>query len=162
MRNNEKDISNLTTEQLSAIYPPKKCQLIARTPDRLTVGDRIRRERYLRKLTLEQMATYLNISPSYLGSMERGKRPLSRKMMDRLHSRLDLSYDFLVDGVSLSHSSISQYVKESAAYTTHHNLNVLLNVCTKEELEACYQLIHTYLTHAHNTDEEKPENKTTG
>lgn len=148
MKNNEKDIVNLSAEQLSGIYSPKKCQLIIRTPERLSVGDRLRRERYLRKLTLEQMASYLNISPSYLGSMERGKRPLSRKMMERLHYKLDLSYDFLVDGISLSRSSISQYVKESSNYTTHHNLNVLLKVCSKDELEACYQLVHTYLTHS--------------
>ena len=113
----------------------------------LSIGARLRRERFLRKLTLEQMANYLCISPSYLGAMERGKRPISRKMMAVLHDKLDLSYDFMLEGISLSGSMISQYVRESTTYTTHHNLNVLLQVCSPEELESCYQLVHTYLIH---------------
>ncbi len=139
--------SNGQFRQLSSVYSPTRRDLILQEPQSLTVGERLRRERYLRKLTLEQMAAYLDISPSYLGSIERGKRPVSRHMMDLLHDRLDISYDFLLEGISISSSQISQYVRESSTYSRHHNLNVLLNVCSPEELDSCYQLVHTYLTH---------------
>ena len=135
------------SRSLSGIYSPTRKELILKPPHDLSIGSRLRRERFLRKLTLEQMARYLNISPSYLGAMERGKRPISRKMMGLLHDKLDLSYDFMLEGISLSGSMISQYVRESSTYSTHHNLNVLLQVCTPDELESCYQLIHTYLIH---------------
>ena len=65
-----------------------------------------------------------------LGAIERGKRPISSKLMKRIHDRLGLSYDFLLDGMSISGHMISQYVRESTVYTTHHNLNVLLKECT--------------------------------
>ena len=139
---------------LSGIYSPTRKELILKPPHDLSIGSRLRRERFLRKLTLEQMASYLNISPSYLGAMERGKRPISRKMMGLLHDKLDLSYDFMLEGITLSGNMISQYVRESSSYSIHHNLNVLLQVCTPDELESCYQLVHTYLTH--RRDSRKP------
>ena len=142
------------SNSLSGIYSPTRKALILKPPHDLTVGSRLRRERFLRKLTLEQMASYLNISPSYLGAMERGKRPISRKMMGLLHDKLDLSYDFMLEGITLSGSMISQYVRESSTYSTHHNLNVLLQVCTPDELESCYQLIHTYLIHRRESQRE--------
>ena len=146
-RTPKKPAESAEAKSLSGIYSPTRKALILKSPNDLSIGARLRRERFLRKLTLEQMANYLCISPSYLGAMERGKRPISRKMMAVLHDKLDLSYDFMLEGISLSGSMISQYVRESTTYTTHHNLNVLLQVCSPEELESCYQLVHTYLIH---------------
>jgi transcriptional regulator with XRE-family HTH domain len=148
--NNEKSYS-----YLSGIYPPGKRDIITKQPETLSVGQRLRRERVLRKLTIEQMATYLDISTAYLGAIERGKRPISSKLMKRIHDRLGLSYDFLLDGMSISGHMISQYVRESTVYTTHHNLNVLLNVCSPEELNSCYNLVHTYLTQNRDPSPEK-------
>lgn len=142
-RNPAENDSNL----IAGIYSPGKRNLITSSPENLSIGKRLRRERFLRKLTLEQMSSFLGISPSYLGAMERGDRPISRKMMDLLHGKLDLSYDFMLEGISITGAAITQYVKESSDYSVHHNLDVLLNVCSDEELESCYQLVHTYLTH---------------
>ena len=130
---------------LSGYYTPQKKSLIMKSPEEISIGARLKRERYLRKLTQEQMADYLGISPSYLGAMERGVRPISRKMMDRLHEKLNISYDFMLEGLSMSGAVISQYVQETGIHSPDHKLNVLLNVCTKEELDACYNLVHTYL-----------------
>lgn len=132
---------------LSGLYPPGKRGLIMTSPENLTIGNRLRRERYLRKLTIEQMSAYLGISPSYLGAMERGDRPISRHMMNVLHEKLDISYDFMLEGLSITGSTISKYVKENGNYSIHHSLDVLLNVCDEEELQSCYQLVHTYLSH---------------
>ncbi len=135
------------TNLIAGIYSPGKRSLITSSPENLSVGKRLRRERFLRKLTLEQMSAFLGISPSYLGAMERGDRPVSRKMMDLLHGKLNLSYDFMLEGISITGAAITQYVKESSDYSIQHNLDVLLKVCSEEELESCYQLVHTYLTH---------------
>ena len=137
-------------EVANGLYSPKRKMLIMRSPDEMTIGERLKRERYLRKLTQEQMALYLGISPSYLGAMERGKRPVSRKMMDLLHERLNLSYDFMLEGMSITGAAIAQYVRETTDYSTAHKVNVLLNVCSEEELESCYQLIHTHLVFLRN------------
>ena len=130
---------------LSGYYTPQKKTLIMKSPEEISIGARLKRERYLRKLTQEQMADYLGISPSYLGAMERGVRPISRKMMDRLHEKLNISYDFMLEGLSMSGAVVSQYVQESGIQSPARKLNVLLNVCTNEELDACYILVHTYL-----------------
>ena len=139
---------------LSGYYTPKKKSLIMKSPEEISIGARLKRERFLRKLTQEQMADYLGISPSYLGAMERGARPISRKMMDRLHDRLNISYDFMLEGLALSGAAITQYVREKGVQTADHKLNVLLNVCTKEELDVCYNLVHTYLSYSRSAKKE--------
>lgn len=143
--------------KIASIYSPARRNFLLKAPESLSVGGRIRRERILRNLSLEKMADYLEISPSYLGALERGTRPISRKMMDRFHDRLNISYDFMLEGISISGSMISQYVKESATYSAHHNLNVLLNVCNKEELESCYNLVHTFLTYRRNVQSNRTD-----
>ncbi|MBR0086447.1 MAG: helix-turn-helix transcriptional regulator [Lachnospiraceae bacterium] len=137
---------------LSGIYSPVKITLLSRDPSTLNVGERLRRERFLRSFTLEQMAAYLGISTSYLGSMERGVRPMSKRMIQLFHDRLNLSYDYLLDGLSVTGTMIAQYVQESSHYDdpVRHKINVLLNVATPEEQSACYNMIHTYLAQGRN------------
>ena len=143
-----------TDQVLRSIYSPKKISFLKQPPENLSIGGRVRRERILRNLSLEDMSGFLGISPSYLGALERGKRPISRKIMKRLHERLNISYDFLLEGRPVTGSMIAQYVRESTGYSPHHNIDVLLNVASRDELEGCYQLIHTYLTHARSNSEE--------
>lgn len=133
------------TTYLSDIYSPVQRRFLSQSPDNLTVGGRLRRERLLRKLTLEGMADVLGISATYLGSVERGTRPLSRQLEKKLHEKLGLSYDFLLDGLDVTSTMITQYVRESSGYSSHHNIDVLLKICEPNELEDCYNLIHTYL-----------------
>jgi len=133
------------SSQLAGIYPPGKMKLVQQAPSALTVGERLRRERVLRKMTMEELAEYMGISPAYLGAVERGQRPLSNRLMKRLHDRLGISYDYLLEGITISGNMISQFVRESEIYTTNRNLNILLNVCTDDELDSCYNLVHTYL-----------------
>lgn len=130
---------------LSDIYSPVQRKFLSQSPESLTVGGRLRRERILRKYTLEEMADKLGISATYLGSVERGTRPLSRKLEKALHETLGLSYDFLLDGMDVTGAMITQYVRETSGYSPHHNIDVLLNICDQNELDDCYNLIHTYL-----------------
>lgn len=138
--------SNEGLNELSGIYSPMKRRFLSQPPESLSIGGRLRRERLLRKMTLEDMADYLGISSTYLGSIERGTRPLSRKLEKLLHDRLGVSYDFLLEGISVTGTMIAQYVRETDDYSITHKINVLLNVCTPEEQEDCYHLVHTYLS----------------
>ena len=131
---------------LAGLYSPAKRRFLEQAPEDLTIGGRLRRERILRKLTIEQMASFLNISACYLGSIERGQRPVSKKLQNQLHEKLGLSYDFLIEGMPVTSSMITQYVRETGHYSTRHNIDVLLNVCNEEELEDSYDLVHTFLT----------------
>lgn len=138
--------------QLRALYSPGKLKLIRKSPEALSVGQRLRRERQLRKMSLESMANLLSISPSYLGALERGDRPLTKTTLAKFHDRLNLSYDYILEGRPVTGTMIAQYVRESPSYNTHHNLDVLLNVCTPTELEACYHLVHTFLSDLRHND----------
>ena len=129
------------------LYSPAKRRFLQQPPENLTIGGRLRRERLLRKLTIDEMASFLGISTCYLGSIERGQRPVSKKLEKVLHERLGLSYDFLLEGMPVTSSMISQYVRETGSYSTRHNIDVLLNVCNEEELDDTYDLMHTYLSH---------------
>lgn len=147
--------NELKDSGLSDLYPPKKLEFLSCPVRDLTVGGRVRRERLLRKMTIEEMSNCLSCSPTYLGAIERGKRPVSRNFMKKLHDILGISYDFLLDGNTISGTAIAQYVQEGVIYSTHHNLNVLLNVCNEEELDSCYQLVHTYLPQIRNPEKFK-------
>ena len=138
--------SDSNTNYLSGIYTPGQRRFLSQPASTLTVGGRLRRERLLRKLTLEEMSTFLGITSTYLGAIERGQRPVSRKLGKVLHDKLGMSYDFLLEGMSVTGTMISQYVREASNYSLHHNLHVLLNVCEEDELKDCYNLIHTYLS----------------
>lgn len=152
-RKKKQNYTNNNYDALDGYFSPTRRELLKKDPSGLNVGERLRRERYLRAFTLEQMANYLGISTSYLGSMERGARPVSRAMMDKFHERLGLSYDYLWEGLNVTGTMITQYVRETSLYDApiRHKIDVLLNVCSPEEEIACYNLIHTYLTQERNS-----------
>ena len=50
----------------------------------LVIGHNVRRERKLRDFSIEQLAEYLELSPSYVGLLERGQRCPSLKIVFRL------------------------------------------------------------------------------
>ena len=105
-------------------------------------GERIRRIRNEYSLTQKQFARLLGISPSYLGSIERGERPLSRALLDRLRDISGLSRDFLTEGAACP--SPAPVVREPSAYRLRRDLFLLLQSCTEEDARECERLIHAY------------------
>ena len=108
-------------------------------------------------MTQEEMASYLVISASYLGAIERGTRPLSKKMMKLFHDRLKFSYDFLMEGRFLTGAMIQQYVHEDSSSDDIHKFNVLVNAESPENQKACYELMHSYLTNVYSLSEKVSE-----
>ena len=116
----------------------------------LLIGHRIRNERIALGMTQAEFARLLGISPSYLGALERGTRPVSRSIMNRLHEKTHISYDYLLEGLETPKppaSRLQNIVAEPEHYRIRRDIGLLLVSCTPREAKDCYQLIHTYLEH---------------
>ncbi len=113
----------------------------------INIGERIRKERKKYGLTQNSLSEYLGISVSYLGSIERGNRPLSAAMIKKFHDYFSLSYDYILDGKSILDLQYFESIKEDSIYGTEQKIIVLLNTCTPEELLACYEMIKSFLIH---------------
>lgn len=116
------------------------------------IGNRIRNERLNHHMTQAQFAAMLGISTSYLGALERGVRPVSRRILERLHDRLNISYDYLLDGVSSRKTAARSIVAEPEAYRLRRSFSYLLNTCSQDEMRQCYRLLYTYLNCLHSSD----------
>ena len=122
----------------------------------LMIGHRIRNERLALGMTQPEFARLLGISPSYLGALERGTRPVSRSIMKRLHEKTHISYDYLMEGLPRTDESAvpaQNIVSEPEHYRIRRDINLLLVSCTPREAKDCYQLIHTDLEHLRSSSQ---------
>ena len=77
------------------------------------LGERIREERRKLGLTQAQLAEAIDISETYLGSIERGERSLTLDTLVRLVNRLGVTVDYLLaDSVPDSDSNIMEQIKQ--------------------------------------------------
>ncbi|ABR46978.1 transcriptional regulator, XRE family [Alkaliphilus metalliredigens QYMF] len=60
------------------------------------IGNKIRKERILLDLTLEELAEILDLSPSYMGLIERGQRGVSIETLYKLSTTLNVTTDYLL------------------------------------------------------------------
>lgn len=65
------------------------------------LGKRIREERTSRSLTIEQLSELVNLSPSYLGLVERGERGLSVEKLVKVSGVFGIPMDLLLQGDAL-------------------------------------------------------------
>lgn len=111
------------------------------------VGSRIRAERLRRGQTQEEFCAPLGISVSYLGSIERGTRPASRRVLELLHERLGISYTYLLEGRNSYPPAVLNSLAEPGGYHIRRDLSLMLGSCSPGEVSECYDLIQTYLNH---------------
>ena len=77
------------------------------------LGERIWEERKRLNLTQAQLAEAVDISDTYMGSIERGERSLTLDTLVRLVNRLGVSVDYLLaDSVSDTDSNIMDQFKQ--------------------------------------------------
>jgi transcriptional regulator with XRE-family HTH domain len=67
-----------------------------------TLGEIIRRQRELNKLSMRQFADMVGISNPYLSQIERGLRAPSERVLDAIARSLDLSAEALYEQAGLS------------------------------------------------------------
>lgn len=157
MKKNERFL-NTDQNVLRATFSPGRLGFLSISPEQLSAGGRLRRERILRNMTQEEMASYLDISASYLGAIERGSRPLSKKMMEVVHDRLKVSYDFLMEGRFMTSAAIQQFVREEPGTDAVRKAGVLMSAASPQDQAACYEMIHSYLAGVNQARrKERPE-----
>ena len=77
------------------------------------LGKRIREERTCLNLTQSELAETIDISTTYMGSIERGERSLTLDTLIRLVNRLGVTIDYLLsDSVSDSYNNILEQFKQ--------------------------------------------------
>lgn len=77
------------------------------------LGERIREERLRLHLTQAQLAEAIDISDTYMGSIERGERSLTLDTLVRLVNRLGVTVDYLLsDSVTDSDTNIMEQFKQ--------------------------------------------------
>ena len=94
----------------------------------ILIGHRIRNERIALGMTQSEFAKLLGISPSYLGALERGTRPVSRSIMNRLHEKTHISYDYLLEGLEKPDDTIpimQNIVAEPEHYRVRRDIGLL-------------------------------------
>lgn len=101
------------------------------------LGEKLRFYRIERELSQEQLAFKSQLTPSYIGQIERGEKSPTIKTLDKLITALDISYQDIFDLEFPSTSIVSNSVIEKITY---HLSNRSL-----EEQEAIYNILKQIL-----------------
>lgn len=96
---------------------------------------RIREERIKRNLTIEQLAELINVSPSFLGLVERGGRGLSIEKLCRISEIFNISIDSLLKR------------GDKIPPSRYEKINVLLHNLDNNELDFVAEMLK--LMHKH-------------
>ena len=67
--------------------------------DQKEIGKRIRDQRLKNKLTIEKLCELLDVSPSFIGLVERGTSGISIEKLRRLSEIFHVSTDYLIKGI---------------------------------------------------------------
>lgn len=109
------------------------------------IGQRIRTQRRRLGMTQTELSKKMGITPGYLSSIERGVRRVSGRMIHQFHEQLNISYDYLLEGVSSPESLLPNTFLRETSNFYNERIHLILSSCSAEELNTCYYMIHSYL-----------------
>jgi len=109
--------------------------------DYVKVGHRLRIERENFNMTREALAELINISPYFLGQIERGERKMSIKTLTAVSQCLHISIDYLI------------YGSDSAWNNNADDLYSLLRRCSEMEINVFKTIIKVLLPHLNRQEE---------
>ncbi|MBZ9634343.1 helix-turn-helix domain-containing protein [Clostridium sp. FP1] len=98
------------------------------------IGNRIRLERETFDMTREKLAELLNLSPYFLGQIERGERKMSVSTLINISECLHISIDYL-------------FFEQAHINTNNNVLHSLINKCSEKEVNIIESLIKLLLPH---------------
>ncbi|SET28996.1 DNA-binding transcriptional regulator, XRE-family HTH domain [Natronincola peptidivorans] len=78
----------------------------------ISIGKKIRQERMMRNFTLEQLAEILDLSPSYMGLIERGQRGISIETLCKLSIAFNVSTDYLLFSNDIEEVAKNNVIKD--------------------------------------------------
>lgn len=102
--------------------------------DYIKVGNRIRIEREKFDMTREKLSELLNLSPYFLGQIERGERRMSINTLINITECLHVSIDYL-------------FFERVNVNTNNDVLHSLINKCSEKEMKVIERLIKLLLPH---------------
>ena len=85
----------------------------------------------------------MNLSTSYISSLERGKRRVSWHVGRQLYECFGISCDSILNAAMAF--STAGVLRETDSDGASRKMNVLLRTCSEEELQVCYSLCSTFL-----------------
>ena len=90
------------------------------------IGKRIREIRKMQNLTIEQLAEKAEITPNYMGQIERGARTPSTDSLIRLSKELDVSIDYLCGSTEMEHNYyVNQIISKMAGLSENQQKAIL-------------------------------------
>ena len=98
------------------------------------IGNRIRLEREKFDMTREKLAELLNLSPYFLGQIERGERKMSISTLINISECLHISIDYL-------------FFEQVNIDSNNNVLHSLINKCSEKEVNVIEGLIKLLLPH---------------
>lgn len=98
------------------------------------IGTRIRIERENFDMTREKLSELVNLSPYFLGQIERGERKMSINTLIKISECLHISIDYL-------------FFEQVNANTNSNILHSLINRCSEKEVLVIEALIKLILPH---------------
>lgn len=97
------------------------------------IGTRIKSARHEARLTQEQLAELIDVSPHYIYEIERGSKAMSIQTLEKLSIALHQSIDFLFWGNSMPYSKDS--------HSREDRLSMLTNNLPKESRNALADIL---------------------
>src|SRR5471030_985182 len=98
------------------------------------IGDKIRIERERFDISREKFTELLNLSPFFVGQIERGERKMSISKLINVSECLHISIDYLIFGEIYNNKE-------------NNNLIVLINKCSEKETLVIEDIIKIILPH---------------
>jgi len=105
------------------------------------IGQRIRTERKKLNLSREKFAENLNLSPNFVGQIERGEKSPSLETFVSIGTTLHISLDYMVSG-NTETTALQRYISR----------------CTEEEVEYITDVVRAMLPHLKKREKKARQN----
>lgn len=105
----------------------------------IEMGRRIRSQRELSKLTREELAGYLDLSPKFIADLEYGEKGVSIRNLYLLTQALDVSADYLLAG------GRGPSDDEGERQLLKEKLLASLDRCNLKQLQCLEQIVKYYI-----------------
>ena len=90
--------------------------------DYIAMGIRIKEKRVEKKLTQEKLSELIDVSPSYISGIERGRSISSLSTIVKIANSLDTNLDYLIRGANSSNANSTFVELLNSIPLKNHNL----------------------------------------
>lgn len=99
------------------------------------IGHRIKNERVKFNLSQEKFAELVNLSPVFIGQIERGERKMSIETLIKVSTYLHVSIDYLIFG----------YINKNDTFNDKNEIYELLSKCSNKQVKSICNIIKSIL-----------------